>query len=107
MKIHETLKRGFFCAAGASVFLFATACNGNDVPSGNVDIWSTYNTTKIMREKYDYVKRDASIDVEMAKNEVEGAQIVFTPEYDVKSYDLVLSDLHCGDAVFPKENIDA
>ena len=79
MKIHETLKRGFFCAAGASVFLFATACNGNDVPSGNVDIWSTYNTTKIMREKYDYVKRDASIDVEMAKNEVEGAQIVFTP----------------------------
>ena len=107
MKIHETLKRGFFCAAGASVFLFATACNGNDVPSGNVDIWSTYNTTKIMREMYDYVKRDASIDVEMAKNEVEGAQIVFTPEYDVKSYDLVLSDLHCGDAVFPKENIVA
>lgn len=106
MKNQKCLKKMLCVAAGAGVFLSAAACGGN-VPSGKVEIWSTYNTTKIMREKYDYVRLDARIDVEMAKSEVEGAQIIFTPEYNVKSYDLVLSDLHCGDAVFSKENIAA
>ncbi len=107
MKNHKTLKKGLSCAAVACVFLLAAACGEANVPSGNVEIWGAYNTTKIMREKYDYVKLDARIDVEMAKSEVEGAQLVFTPEYDVKSYDLVLSDLRCGEAVFPRENIVA
>ena len=53
MKNHKTLKKGLSCAAVACVFLLAAACGEANVPSGNVEIWGAYNTTKIMREKYD------------------------------------------------------
>ena len=93
------------CFAAVWFAVSAASCSGDTLPTGEVEIWSTYNTTKIMREKYDYVKLDARIDVEMAKSETEGAQIIFTPDYNVRSYDLALSDLHSGENVFPKENI--
>ena len=96
------------CLSCIGLTVAVSACSsGKSYPVGNAEIWSTYNTTKIMREKYDYIKFDARIDVEMAKSEVEGAQIVFTPDYDVRSYDLILSDLRCGEAVFPAEDITA
>ena len=96
------------CLSCIGLTVAVSACSsGKSYPVGNAEIWSTYNTTKIMREKYDYIKFDARIDVEMAKSEVEGAQIVFTPDYDVRFYDLILSDLRCGEAVFPAEDITA
>lgn len=85
-------------------FVFGAACNKTET-TGNAEIWSTYNTTKVMKEKHDYEKFAPKIEVSMAKSEVEGAQLVITPDYDVKSYTLTASDLVSGENVFPAENV--
>ena len=85
-------------------FVLGAACDKTET-TGNAEIWSTYNTTKVMKEKHDYEKFAPKIEVSMAKSEVEGAQLVITPDYDVKSYTLTASDLVSGENVFPAENV--
>ena len=90
-----------------AALLFTAACskNADAFTRGNVEVWSTYNTTKVMRDKHDYKKFDGKLSAEMGRGETEGAQLILTPDYNVRSYELKLSDLTCGDEVFPKENI--
>lgn len=85
-------------------FVFGAACEETEA-TGNAEIWSTYNTTKVMKEKHDYEKFAPKIEVSMAKSEVEGAQLVITPDYDVRSYTLTASDLVSGENVFSAENV--
>ncbi len=101
MKPKRKFMSGFLCAVLACCMFAGCA----KAPSVNYDVWSTYSTLKIMRDEHDYPSFTASIDVEMAKGETEGAQIVLTPEEET-SFDLTVSDLHLSDGtVFPKENI--
>ncbi len=108
MKRKSRIQKTFISLMGATAIFMSVSCDKKETFTvGNIDVWSTYNTTKVMREKYDYTKLSPALNVEMARSEVEGAQLIITPDYDVRSYDLVLSDLTCGENVFPKENITA
>ncbi len=64
--------------------------------SGKVDIWSTYNTLKVMQNYGEYPHFEAKIDISLAKGETEGAQIVITPKKDVKSYSMEIQELTDG-----------
>lgn len=80
-------------------FLLTTAgCAGaaNDLSESDVEFWSAPITEKIMQDQYDIyseVKGGASIDMRMAKNEYESAQIIITPGKKLSHYDLRMSDL--------------
>ncbi len=63
---------------------------------GNVEVWSAYDTLKIMQGEHGYEKGEKRIAVEMAKGERESAQLVLTPDYDVRSYTLEVRDLTDG-----------
>lgn len=71
----------------------------------NAKVWTTYSTMKVMRDKHDYEALGDKLIIEMAKNETEGAQIVITPNTDIGSYDVIVSDLKCGDNVIKGEDI--
>lgn len=108
MRKSKDIEKGLLSLVLVTTLVTSFSCSSDEKSSfvaGNVDIWSTYNTMKVMREKHDYEKFSARLNVEMARSEVEGAQLVLTPDYDVREYDLLVSDLHCGENVFPKEDI--
>ena len=80
------------------------------VSKGEVEIWSTYATEKILQDKtdiYDDVRMPASVNVEACKGEYEGAQVIMTATKDVAAYDAkITSDLVSADGnVFSKENV--
>ncbi len=86
-------------------------------PSGDVtakkdteiEFWSTYASEKVLSnekvEKYADVKKAAVIEVDMAKNEEETAQLLMTAKTDILSYDVTVSDLTCGENVYDSSNI--
>lgn len=45
-----------------------------------------------------------TLEISAYKNEYEAAQILLTPEADVKNYDIALSDLKCGEETLGAEN---
>ncbi len=73
--------------------------------TGDVDVWSTYNTLKVMQSKHDYPKLEAKISTELVIGETEGAQLLFTPETNIKSFELVAGELKSGENTFKAENI--
>ncbi|HEY8443368.1 MAG TPA: DUF4091 domain-containing protein [Clostridia bacterium] len=86
----------------AGMFCSALACDSNK----EIKIWSTYNTLKVLREGAKYPDLGQSLDVFMAKNETEGAQLIVTPKQKIKSITLEASDLKTEDGVvFSKDNI--
>lgn len=96
----------FFGAVIAICSIYFTGCTnkaGGNV--GNVEVWHTYNTVKVMRDKHDYEKSTGLLTVEMAKNETEGAQLVITADCDVKYFDVEVGSLNCGDSVIPSSDI--
>lgn len=96
----------FFGAVIAVCSIYFTGCTnkaGGNV--GNVEVWHTYNTVKVMRDKHDYEKSTGLLTVEMAKNETEGAQLVITADRDVKYFDVEVGNLNCGDSVIPSSDI--
>lgn len=97
-----------FCAVACAAVLAigATACGKNeDETMGNVNIRTAYGTEKILRND-NYTAGKSTLTYKTFKNEYESAQIILTPDYDVKNYSVTLSDLTCGDEVFPKENFE-
>ena len=97
--------------------LFATGCDflsglgsheggaGNAEP--DVTIWSAYATEKIMRDKSYDMSGGSDLNYDMAKNEVEGAQFIITPnnDYKVNSFTVEVSDLKSGSNVIKKDAI--
>ncbi len=65
--------------------------------SGNVEVWSTYSTLKVMQQKHDYQKSDAKLSVELAKGETESGQLVLTAKKAVKSFELIKAELKNAD----------
>ena len=59
-------------------------------------VWSTYSTVKVMQnQKTDitYDVLDAECEIQMMRNETEGAQLVISAAKDISDYHLVLSEL--------------
>ncbi len=98
-------------------FVFSACQSNDDTPpitpitgNGEVEIWSTYATEKILQDKtdiYDDVRMPARVSVEACKGEYEGAQVIMTATKEVSAYDAELvSDLVNADGeVFSKENV--
>ena len=78
------------------------ACNEQ---TGDVEVWSTYNILKVMRDLHNYPKLSPKLSVDLAIGETEAAQLLFTSEKDVKNFKLVAGELKSGDNVFTPENV--
>lgn len=80
------------------------------VSTADYDVWSAPYTEKILRETtidYSGFKTDPKVEIDMAMAETETAQIVITAKKDVKSYNLVVSDLNgANGAVIKADKID-
>ena len=98
-----------FLAMLLSVSIPLSACSKKDTDDsvGAVAVQSTYNTLKVMQTA-EFPALGQRLDVCMAKGETEGGQLIVTPEKDVKSVSLSVSDLRLKtdeSVVFSKENI--
>ncbi len=72
--------------------LTTTACKKETDVGNTIEVAGTYNTLKVHREG-EYVDLGQRLDVAMVKNETEGAQLIVTPEKDVKSLVVNVSPL--------------
>jgi hypothetical protein len=75
--------------------------------AGDIRVWSTYNTLKVLRDGGEYPDLGASLSVSAARGETEGGQLILTPKKDLAAFDLTLSDLVSADgALFSAENVE-
>ena len=106
-------KRLFLIILSLVLAVSGVSCNATDKSEQTnvqptVSFWTPYSTEKIMRDVTYSNRQDAPVlKYEMAKNEVEGAQFIITPknDYKVKSFNVQVSDLICGDNVISKNNL--
>ncbi len=88
-------------------FSFCACKSENSAGGGNVNIWTASGAEKLLQEA-DYKSRygNTSVKIGVFRNETEAAQIMITPEYDVKSYSVETADLVSADGkVLPKTAI--
>lgn len=97
MKIKKIATLGLTTLMGMS---FMVACQetpdtGELQGDVKVKLWSAPTTQKIMRDREYPEYNDCVLSYDMAKNEIEGAQVIITPtdDYKVKSFDVKTSDL--------------
>lgn len=76
-------------AIGASAVAIPTLTGA----TGGVEVWSTYNTLKVMQEKTGYKKLDAKLNVKLCQGETEAGQLMITPSRKVNSFELIKADL--------------
>ena len=105
-----------------SLLLVFSACTGSETPNnggssnntpvfnGEVEIWTTYATEKVLQDRtdlYDDVRMPAHVKVDACKGEYEGAQLIMTASKDVGAYNVeVIADLESASGdVFKKENV--
>ncbi len=93
-------------AGGAILSLLG--CTPAGRPQDSHSVWSTYNTTKVIRHSGrndSYTKMDGKLSVQMMRGEYEGAQLIITAARDC-TYLLTAGVLQSeAGAVFPAENI--
>ena len=107
----KLIKKGVALACGIVMSFSVVGCA--DVPESKVtyDIWTTYNTMKVIREtglNDNYVKMEKGINVKMAKGEGEmGSLYVTTGDKGIDEFDLVPQNLtnENGD-IFSVENME-
>lgn len=92
----------------ALLLVFVGCTTGNNGAEPDVTIWTAYATEKIMRDKSYDTSGGSDLNYDMAKNEVEGAQFIITPnnDYKVNSFTVEVTDLTCGSNVISKDAID-
>ena len=88
-----------------SFLLSAAGCGNGDIVVGNVKVCTTNNLEKVLQNKA-FDSGDLKLEIKAFQNEHEAAQVIMTPDYDVRSYTLTLSDLTCGENTLEKENFD-
>ena len=97
------MKRAITILLCLTMILSAAACSPKkpDEEKGAVDVWGAPG-------EYSGIRTAAEINLLMAKNEYESGQIIMTPDYDVKSYDVTVSALtHSnGTDTIPAENVE-
>ena len=79
--------------------------------NGEITLWSASTAETVLLKKdisfYEKIRKDARVDVEMAKNEYEGAQIFLTATKDVGEYYVEMGTLkNESGKVFPAGNIE-
>lgn len=99
------MKKRIFSIALSMTILFASACQIDNFKVGNVNVCTAYGTEKVLQDQA-YTNGGTTLTFRSFQNEYESAQIVMTPDYDVRSYDIAISDLYCGDEVLEKENFE-
>ncbi len=100
------MKKLISALLAAAICVFAGCAP--EKPRDSWSVWSTYNTTKVIRQtsrNISYEKLPAQLSAQMMLGEYEGAQLIVTPEQDT-TYLLTPGALTNaqGDA-FPQENI--
>lgn len=106
MKKKRSMKR---FAATALLMLTAlslglAACSsGGD---GDVTVWTTDSVTKVLQTgEYEIPAQSPQLNIGMAKNEKEGAQIILTANEKIDYYDAEVSNLYNGAAVIPASDV--
>lgn len=91
-----------------AVMAFAMiGCNKPPAATQSVEIWGAPSSVKVMRDVDFADKKAARIDVSMAQNEYEAAQIFVTPKLAVSEYELTVSELTGSDGTkFPASQIE-
>ena len=109
MKIKRIATLGLATLLSSSFFV---ACTDTPNVSGLVDVkvklWSAPTTQKIMRDREYLGYTDCVLEYDMAKNEIEGAQVIITPtdDYKVRSFDVSVGDLkNANGAVISKDDV--
>ena len=93
------------------ICLGAAGCGGKPAGDNQVAIWTAYSSEKILQD-LDYSHRHSTgktLQIDVFRNEHEGAQLMFTPTLDVAEYTLTTSDLTLvGDSsvTYPKESFE-
>ena len=72
---------------------------------GDVEIWYASSEAIVLQTKAYENKNKNGLTIEMAKNEYESGQIILSAGSKVNAYDVEISDLTCGDATIPVEDI--
>ena len=90
--------------AGA-MLIFSVACTGGSVEKAEFAVKSVVNTVKIMRSDDISGYADASVSVQTAKGETEGAQLIVNATADVNGYEVRVSDLKKGEDIIPASNV--
>lgn len=101
------------CNVCIATFMLAslalTACNEatNEKGYEQLDIWSTYNTVKVLRDSSDYPHLGQKLDVSMAKGEWEGGQVIVNPKGgNIQDISVATADLKSeSGATFSKDNV--
>ena len=106
------VKKGVALVCAGVIAFGAIGCtNASSGGNATYDIWTTYNTMKVVREAElngNYVKMDKGVNVKMAKAESEmGSFYVTTGDKAINSFNLLVEDLENenGD-IFPVENME-
>lgn len=71
----------------------------------NISVKALYSTEKIEKTEDISGRADGGVDISLAKGESEGDQIAVLSDKEF-TYTFTVSDLTCGENVFPKENIE-
>ena len=81
-----------------STFFIGCADKSTKKTDPKVKIWSTSVLEKIMRDDVYTNRQDAELRIKLAKNEVEGAQFIISPEdgYKVGKFNVSISELSDG-----------
>lgn len=91
----------------AALALSCFSSCGDATENAEVEVWSTYNTVKVLQSGGEYEKQNARLNISMARGETEGAQIILTPDRDVKSFELKKADLKNADGdVLPADSAE-
>ena len=101
------------CSVCIATFMLAslalTACKEatNEKEYEQLDIWSTYNTVKVLRDSSDYPHLGQKLDVSMAKGEREGGQVIVNPKGgNIQDISVATADLKSeSGATFSKDNV--
>lgn len=94
----------------AIMTLSFSACGKKDQPLANVDaeIWTMASTEKVLRDKSynSYYQENVKLNISLAKNEFESAQLIVTPKENVAYFNLSVTNLTSASGEqIKKENI--
>lgn len=107
MKVKKILATtlAFSCLMAATACETETGDSSAPFVAGNVKVCTTHSLEKVLQNKA-YDSGELKIEIKSFQNEYEAAQVIMTPDYDVRSYKLTLNDLTCGEHTLAKENFD-
>ena len=108
----NTVKKILTTLLAFSFLLSATGCGSDSnntgeqpLETGNVKVCTTHSLEKVLQNEV-YDSGTSKLEMKGFQNEYESAQIIMTPDYDVRSYSVTLNDLTCGEHTLDKGNFD-